>query len=298
MALSGRIPYQALPDRPRLVLPDGARLAVWVILNAELWRIDRPMPRTVLPPPMGQPLLPDVPNWAWHEYGMRAGFWRQHAALAGRGIPVTFALNGDVCRAYPRVAAAARDAGWEFMGHGFQQGPMHRLDDQRAEIARTCESIAAFTGERPRSWESPGLTETETTLDLLREAGIDYVADWVIDDLPQDIDTPHGPITTVPYTVEVNDITVFALQNHPAEEFLRRGIAQFERLFAEGEGNARVMAISIHPYITGVPHRIAVLEQLLDHVGARAGVAWMTASRIGDWYRAEMRRIAAAAKGA
>ena len=113
-----------------------------------------------------------------------------------------------------------------------------------------------------------------------------------LDDLPQDIDTPHGQITTIPYTVEVNDITVFALQNHPAEEFFTRGRDQFDRLHAEGAQNARVMAISVHPYITGVPHRIGALERLLDHIQATPGVAWMTASGIGDWYRAEMQRIA------
>lgn len=288
MALTDRIPYQAIVDRPRLHLPDGKRIAVWVIVNVEEWRIERPMPRTVLPPPMGQPLLPDVPNWAWHEYGMRAGFWRQHAALTQRNIPVTLAINGNVCRSYPRVAEAARDADWEFMGHGFVQGPMHRLEDQRQAIEDAMSAIAAFTGTRPRSWESPGLTETDETLDLLREAGIDYVADWVIDDLPQDIDTPHGPITTIPYTVEVNDIAVHALQHHDSEVFLTRGKRQFDRLYAEAAENARVMAISVHPYITGVPHRIKALEDLLDHVGGHDGTLWMTASEIGDWYRAQM----------
>ncbi len=52
--------------------------------------------------------------------------------------------------------------------------------------------------------------------------------------------------------------------------------------------NARVMAISIHPYITGVPHRIKYLEQLLDYVVSHEGVALMTASEIGDWYRGQM----------
>jgi peptidoglycan/xylan/chitin deacetylase (PgdA/CDA1 family) len=288
VALTDRIPYQALVDRPKLTLPGGKRLAVWVILNVEEWRIEGPMPRTVLPPPMGQPLLPDVPNWSWHEYGMRAGFWRQHAALTARGIPVTLAINGNVCRSYPRVAGAGREAGWEFMGHGFLQGPMHRLPDQRKAIHDAVEAIAAFTGTRPRSWESPGLTETDETLDLLREAGIEYVADWVIDDLPQDVETPHGLITTIPYTVELNDITVYALQQHDSEVFLSRGKRQFDRLYAEGATNARVMAISIHPYITGVPHRIGVLEDLLDYVGGHDGVAWMTASEIGDWYRGQI----------
>lgn len=292
MALSDRIPYQAIVDRPKLTLPDGKRIAVWVILNAEEWRIERAMPRTVLPPPMGQPLLPDVPNWSWHEYGMRSGFWRQWKALTDRNIPTTFAVNGNVCTSYRRVAEAARDAGWEFMGHGFLQGPMHRLEDQEGAIRDAVEAIEAFWGRAPRSWESPGLTETEETLDLLRKYGIEYVADWVIDDLPQEVDTPFGQIMTVPYTVETNDITVFALQGHESDVFLKRGRDQFDRLYAEAEENARVMAISIHPYITGVPHRIKYVEALLDYVGEHDEVAWMTASEIGDWYTAEMAKQA------
>ena len=288
MRLTDRLPYQAIVDRPKLKLPDGKRIAVWVILNVEEWGIERPMPRTVLPPPMGQPLLPDVPNWSWHEYGMRSGFWRQHQALTSRNIPTTMAINGNVCNSYPRVATAGLDAGWEFMGHGFLQGPMHKLEDQRGAIHLAMDTIEHFTGRRPTSWESPGLTETPETLDLLRESGVKYVADWVLDDLPQEVETPHGMITTIPYTVEMNDITVYALQQHRSDEFLRRGRDQFDRLYRESAHNTRVMAISIHPYVTGVPHRIRYLEELLDYVGSHEGVSWMTASEIGDWYTNEM----------
>jgi allantoinase len=288
LALTDRIPYQAIVDRPKLALPNGKRIAVWVILNVEEWRIENPMPRTVLSPPMGQPLLPDVPNWSWHEYGMRVGFWRQFKALTDRNVPTTLAINGNVCRSYPRVAAAAREAGFEFMGHGYLQGPMHKVEDQDDAIRRAVDAIASFTTKPPRSWESPGLTETEETLDLLRKNGIEYVADWVIDDLPQDVQTPYGKITTIPYTVETNDIVVHALNHMPSDQFLERSIDQFDRLYLEGADNARVMAISIHPYITGAPHRIKYLERLLDYVIGHDGVALMTASEIGDWYRAEM----------
>lgn len=291
MVLSDRIPYVASIDRPKLVLPGGKRLAVWIIVNVEEWRIERAMPRTVLPPPMGKPLIPDVPNWSWHEYGMRSGFWRQLKAVTDRGLPATLALNGNVTRSYARIADAARDAGWEFMGHGFVQQPMHSLEDQRGAIARAVEVISGYWGRAPRSWESPGLTETDETLDLLREHGIEYVADWVIDDLPQEIATPHGVVTTIPYTVEINDIPVFALQNHSSQEFLTRGRDQFDRLYAESADNARVMAISIHPYITGVPHRIRYVEELLDYIAGHDGAVFMTVSEIGDWYRAEMRRV-------
>ena len=292
MALSDRIPYQAIVDRPRLELPEGSRVAVWVILNVERWPIEKPMPRTVLPPPMGQTLTPDIPNWSWHEYGMRSGFWRQYSALTDRKIPTTLALNGDVCNTYPRVAGAALDAGWELMGHGFLQGPMHKLDDQEKAISDALDTIERFSGTRPRSWESPGLTETDETLDLLSKHGVQYVADWVIDDLPEDIETPFGRITTIPYTVETNDISVFALQGHESDVFLKRGKDQFDRLYQEGADNARVMAISIHAYITGAPHRIRYLEELLDYVGGHDGTTWMTATQIGDWYRNEMKRIA------
>ena len=76
--------FEALVDRKKLTLPNNAKLAVWIILNVENWSIERAMPRTVLPPPMGKSLIPDIPNWSWHEYGMRSGFWRQHKALQER----------------------------------------------------------------------------------------------------------------------------------------------------------------------------------------------------------------------
>ena len=287
--MSARAPYQAIVDRPRLRLPNDDRLAIWVIVNVEEWSIERSMPRTVLSPPMGQPLLPDLPNWAWHEYGMRVGFWRLLAALEKRGIRATFAVNGNVCTSYERVARAARDAGWEFMGHGFVQRPMHRIDDQPASIKDTIDIIRDFTGRAPRGWESPGLTETLDTLDHLAAAGIEYVCNWPFDDLPVEMQTKSGPIVSLPYPVEVNDVVASAVQQQPSDEILRRGRDTFDRLYQEGATIPRIMAISIHPYLTGVPHRIKYLEMLLDHVLAQPDVVVMTGEEILDWYRAEMR---------
>src|SRR2546430_5204623 len=68
-----RCDYSAIVDRPPLKLPGGARAAFWTIVNYEVWDIARPMARQVIPAPTGQPLLPDVPNWSWHEYGMPRG---------------------------------------------------------------------------------------------------------------------------------------------------------------------------------------------------------------------------------
>jgi peptidoglycan/xylan/chitin deacetylase (PgdA/CDA1 family) len=283
-----RVPYSAIVDRPRLELPGGARMVVWTIVNVEDWSIERPMPRTVLPPPMGQPLLPDLPNWAWHEYGMRVGFWRLYDCMRRFGVTPTMAINGIVCKTYPRIAEAARDAGWEFMGHGYVQLPMHKLDDQRAAIRDTIAAIRELTGRAPRGWESPGLTETFETIDLLAEEGIEYVADWVLDDQPVYIRARSRPVVSIPYTVEMNDIPMMLIQHHGAEEMLRRGIDHFERLYAESAAITRVMAISVHPYISGVPHRIGYLERLYDHVCAKPGVLVWPGEKILDWYRTQV----------
>jgi len=279
-----RIPYSAIVDRPKLTLPDQASLAVWIIVNIENWEITRPMPRMVLPPPLGVPLKPDLPNWAWHEYGMRVGFWRFYDCLTRRNIVPTLALNGSVCREYPRVCDAALRAGWEFMGHGFVQMPMHNVEDQGASIRATVEAIAEFTGRRPRGWESPGLTETFETVDLLAAEGIEYVADWVLDDQPCRIDTETRAIVSLPYTVEMNDVAMMAIGTHTSDEWLKRGLKHFERLYMESASSTRIMSISIHPYLTGVPHRIGYLEELLDAIRQHDDVVFMTGAQILDWY--------------
>ncbi|MFY8055998.1 MAG: polysaccharide deacetylase family protein [Limnohabitans sp.] len=286
--LSVRAPYSAIVDRPVLKLPDNGRMLVWLIVNVEHWSIERAMPRTVLSPPMGQPLLPDLPNWAWHEYGMRVGFWRLYDALNQRGIVPTMATNGIVCDSYPRIVEAALQKNWEIMGHGFVQGPMHKLENQQEAIASTIDTIRRFSGKAPVGWESPGLTENDHTLDCLSAAGIEYVADWVLDDQPVWLKANPKPVLSVPYTVEINDIPMMLLQHNRAEELLLRGIDQFDRLWQESADIPRVMAISVHPYVTGVPHRIGYFEKLLDHILARPGVVIKTGEQISNWYREQV----------
>jgi peptidoglycan/xylan/chitin deacetylase (PgdA/CDA1 family) len=288
--LSSRLPYSAIVDRPPLKLPQGGRLIVWTIVNVEEWSIERPMPRTVLSPPLGQPLLPDLPNWAWHEYGMRVGFWRLLEALQRLKITPTLAINGSVCKTYPRVAQAAHEAGWEFMGHGYVQRPMHHLENQQQAIADTIAAIKECTGKAPRGWESPGLSETPETLDLLAEAGFEYVANWPADDQPCRVETAKGTMVALPYTLEMNDIPMMVAQSHPSEEWLRRGMEQFDRLYAESERITRVMAVSVHPYITGVAHRIGYFEKLYQHMARRPGVLHWTGEQILDWYVGETQK--------
>jgi peptidoglycan/xylan/chitin deacetylase (PgdA/CDA1 family) len=277
--------YSALPDRPPLRLPEGLRLVVWPIVNLEVWEIERPMARQVLPAPTGVPVAPDLANWSWHEYGMRVGVWRFFEALDRAQARATLSINAAVVDVYPRVAAAARERRWEFMGHSEVQMPIHQVADQRAMIERALDRLEKFTGTRPVGWLGPGLTETYETPDLLAEAGVQYVGDWVYDDEPTLIATAHGPLVTLPYTVEINDIPIAMVQHHHGDVFLKRAIDQFDRLYEEGRQRAKILSFAIHPYITGVPHRIKYLEEFLAYARRHAGVAFWTGEEILEWYR-------------
>ncbi|MEE2746354.1 MAG: polysaccharide deacetylase family protein, partial [Pseudomonadota bacterium] len=267
-----RLSYKPIINRPKLVLPDNARMVVWVIMNVEHWSSERAQPRTILPPPMGEPLLPDVPNWSWHEYGNRVGFWRLRDIFRKYGITPTLAMNGIIIESYRSIVEAALEDNWELMGHGYLQGPMHKLEDQRQHVRSTVEAIRDFSGKSPRGWESPGLTETMNTLEILAEEGIEYVADWPLDDQPLELNVDKGQIYSIPYPVETNDITMMALHHHSSQEFATRCIDQFDRLYDESADITRTMGISMHTYISGVPHRVKYVEQVLEYITAKSDV--------------------------
>lgn len=288
-----RLSYSPIAGRPKLVLPGGARMVVWVIVNVEEWDIDQPMPRTVLTPPAGGQPSPDIPNWAWHEYGNRVGFWRMLEVFDQFRIPGVLAVNGSCFKTYPQIAEAAMARNWEFLGHGFIQKNMQKVDDEAEAIRLTTEAIRNFSGKPPRGWLGPGLTETWHTPDLLQEAGYDYVCDWVLDDQPVELKTRSGgSITNIPYTQECNDVAMMLIQHHTAREYFERAMDQFDQLYEDSRDSARVMALVVHPYIMGAPHRLKWFRQVFERISARKDVLFWTGEQILDWHRSEQARIA------
>ena len=136
---------------------------------------------------------------------------------------------------------------------------MHLLPDQRAAIRDTMAIIKKFTGKKPKGWLGPGLTETWETLDLLAEEGIEYVSDWVNDDQPYEIRTSQGPLVSVPYTLELNDIPMMVIQHHESSAWLRAAATSSTASTRRGRRTRRVMAIAVHPYIS----RRAAPDQVL-----------------------------------
>lgn len=281
-----RVPYRFSNARAPLTPPDEGAIMVHLVVNVENWRFDQPMPRTIITPPHGKETVPDVPNFSWVDYGMRAGLPRMINAITSRGLPASTSFNASVIDAYPMAAITMSEAGWEFIGHGLHQKSLNHGGDEENSILESLQKIEEFTGTRPRGWLSPGLRETTETPELLVRAGVDYVCDWVIDDLPNWMQVEGGNLLQMPYNLELNDSIIYAIEKHSSQEFLlrlQRTLAVFEREIEEHQ-QPRVLALGLHPHLMGVPHRIGVFEEMLDTLLRSRNVCFMTGSQIADWF--------------
>lgn len=282
-----RLDYVPITGRPPLPLPGGAKVVVWPCINVENWVISEPMPRTVVNPPGGvAKSVPDIPNWAWHEYGNRVAFWRMKKIFDEFGVAASLVLNGSVCDAYPQIVDACLASNWDLVGHGWIQRALPAVPDQRKMIQRVFKRLKDYAGRPPKGWLGPALAETHDTVDWLAEAGFEYVADWVLDDQPVDLRTRHGTLVSIPYTQELNDLAMLLIQGHRATEYADRAIDQFDQLLEDAaDGSSRVMCFTMHPYIMGVPHRVKHLRRILEHISNRPDAVIWTGEKILDWYK-------------
>ena len=216
---------------------------------------------------------------------MRVGFWRILKAFEDLGIKPTMSINAKVCETRPRVAQAALDAGWEFMAHCYEQMAIQKVVDQKAMIEQSIEVLTRFTGKKPEGWLGPGRGQTFITLDLIKEAGFKWFGDWVLDEVPQYVKTAHGTLVSIPYSIELNDIGIMLSANQPSDAMLKRTKDSFDCLYEEAqEQGARILTFGIHPYISGVPHRIKYLREMLQYLSSHEGVVFWNGSQIYDWF--------------
>src|SRR5437762_13225930 len=142
---------------------------------------------------------------------MRVGVWRFFDLFRRLAIRPTLSINARVCEDYERVARAAHEAGWEFMGHAYEQGPMHLIEDQQAMIERSVGVIERFTGAKPVGWLGPGLTQTYDTPVLLAAAGIEYIDDRAYDDEPTETATAKGSLGPLHSNLGLNDFPMLPI---------------------------------------------------------------------------------------
>jgi allantoinase len=278
--------YQPVIDRPPLKWPNGARIAIHTVVNIEYFQPG--IPATSINPGFAG-LVPDVYNHSWRDYGVRAGIWRLMRVMDKYQVKATVALNGLVCRHYPRIVEEIMKRGWECMGHGMTNSQMLgklSIDEERGVIRDTLDTIEQATGRRPRGWLGPALAESWNTPALLEEAGVSYVCDWVNDDEPYTMETPGRALVSVPYSAEINDIHCFLRAGYQGPDYLQALTDQFDVLYEESVERPAVMAIPLHPFIMGHPFRAKYLEQALKYMSEKPGVWFATGSEIAQAYSA------------
>ena len=282
-----RIPYRLSTANPKLPALNGKTILVHLVVNVEHWQFETAMPRTIITPPHGRETIPDVPNFSWADYGMRAGMPRILKLFADRGLPASTSFNAGVIDAYPQAAEAMLKADWEFIGHGIHQKAVNHADGgEEALLAGALDKVERFTGKRPRGWLSPGLRETVDSPDLFKKHGLEYVCDWVVDDQPAWMTTKHGPLVAMPYNIEINDSIIYAIERHATGEMARRLEFTLRLFEQESLFTPRVLAIGLHPHLIAVPHRFQELVRMIDLLQASPAVTFTTGSAICDWFTA------------
>jgi peptidoglycan/xylan/chitin deacetylase (PgdA/CDA1 family) len=258
------------------------------VVNVENWSFDAAMPRTIITPPHGKETIPDIPNFSWADYGMRAGLPRMIEAIQQRGLPASTSINASVIDAYPGAAEAMLEAGWEFIGHGMHQKSIQQAGTEEEVVAQTLAKLRGFSGQAVTGWLSPGLRETERSPDILKAQGVRYVLDWCMDDLPNWMRTDHGPLLSMPYNLELNDSIIYAIEKHATGQFLdrtQRTLSLFEK---ESARRPRVLALGLHPHLMGVPHRFGEFEQMLDSLIASPKTTFVRPEQIADWFETQV----------
>lgn len=276
--------YWPMIRRPKLELPAGAQLAFYIGLNVEYCEMGPPG-ITILPSTIS--FDPDPANYGWRDYGPRVGIWRMMDILDKYSLRASVLLNADVCEYYPEIVEEGNKRRWAWLAHGKNNTVMEAVlspEEEGPYLADVVDVIERCTGRRPRGWLGPALTESYSTANILAGLGVDYILDWCNDDQPYPMKVDQGRMISVPYSIEVNDVTAFVSRGMNAWDFQQMVIDQFDTLYKEGAETGQVMALCLHPFVMTQPFRAKYLERILDHVTNHQNVWLTTSDEIADWY--------------
>lgn len=278
---NGYYNWNPITQRERLTWPEGKSIALCVIVNVEY---DEP----------GGPQHQSA--FSQREYGNRIGIFRMMELLSKYNIRVTAAVDAGIAELRPSLLEECKALGWEIIGHGLaaNQPISSEMSEPEEEsyIHTVLETLAETTDARPRGWFGVQYGESARTPALLAAEGLSYVCDWPNDEQPYWMETPRGPLVSLPVTLDVD--TSFAQERRlTSSQWLEKARATFDRLLLESTENGRLLALSLHPWIDGQPHRIKYLDQALAYVSSHDGVWSATGSEIVDWFRAASPRAAA-----
>jgi allantoinase len=271
-----RFPYSAIGSRANFTWPNGARLAVYVAVALEHFSYDADGLGLSYSPGLQHP---NTYNWAWREYGNRVGAWRLLELLTQHGVAPTVLLNTACYDHCPELVSAYRGAGAEFVAHG-RTNSIHpnELTEtvEAAMVQEVYEEMSTHESKPPAGWMSPGANPSRRTEDLLARQGFRYTLDWPMDDQPTWMSTAQGPLLSVPYPHEVNDVPAIAMHDATASGFAEIVRDTFDEMRSQASAQPLVLGIVIHSFIVGQPFRLRRFREVLAHITQARPDVWLT----------------------
>ena len=284
-----RFEYSPITERPQFTWPGGRRLAVYVAVCIEHFPYNTGGLGMNYSPGLAHP---NTYNWAWREYGNRVGGFRVLDVLDQFGITPTALANGECFEHSPQLMDAYRAAGTEFVAHGMTNGTHPNELDEQAEremIGEVRRIIEEVTGEPPKGWMSPGADPSANTEDLLAEHGFTYTLDWTMDDQPVWMSTRSGPLMSIPYSHEVNDVPSIVMHDLPARDFAEMAVDNIAEQLEQSQNQPLVAAIVLHTFIIGQPYRLRLLRAAFQEIQQAADQIWFTTpAAIAEHYAREV----------
>jgi allantoinase len=262
--------WSSIFDRPPVTWPGGKTVAVWVCVSLEWFPLTPSDTRFRAPGHMQTP-YPDYRHYTARDYGTRVGLYRLLNAFAGAGVRVSVAANSAIAERYPEVVRDIVSAGHEIIAHSTDMNGTIAtglpIEEERALIARSLDTLEQATGARPRGWLSIARSQSWNTLDLLKEAGLTYCCDWVNDELPYRF---SNGLIDLPLNHELSDRQIVTVQQQSADSWAEQMLDAFDWLATEARRfGGRMLPIHLTPYIMGLPYRISAVEAVLKALTAR-----------------------------
>ncbi len=283
-----RFDRRYLRDLPNRAWPDGGRLKIWVTVHLEHFPMDMPAKPFVPPGGMDRP-YPSVWDFSTRDYGNRVGIFRLFRVLDRHGVRATAAMNSAVAERYPFLLSEILRRDWEVAAAGTDMGTLfHGQRDPAEEAAQVAQSFATLrrlSGQAVTGWHSPAHSQSALTPDFVAENGGNYIADWINDDMPYAFRTRTVEITQMPLSWDLSDHKILHSQNMAVMDYEWQVNAAFDALAAESaDRGARILSLSLSPWIIAQPSRIRALDRLLGRFLAVSGVGTATGEAIRhDW---------------
>ena len=275
--------YPYLPD-PRFTWPDGRRCAVMVCFDVD-------GETTALSEDLT--LASRMTTMSQCEYGPNVGVPRLLGLMKHLELPATFFIPSYIVEHHPKMTAAILSDGHEVGAHGHLHEKLADLSpgEEEAILLKSLGILESVTGQRPVGYRAPWFEINPGTADLLKREGFLYNASMMADDVPFLHD---NGLVEIPGHWMLEDWEQFAFNADPAWGFIPEDCEKVYRLwwdeFVAMRDYGCCFVLTLHPWLSGRPSRVKLLERLLNDI-IDTGDAWVaTGSQIAEWVKGEASR--------